>query len=222
VKAFISLGGNFVRAVPDTGVIEPAWRKLRLTVHIATKPNRSQLIHGEVSYVLPCLGRIEIDRQDGVAQSVSTEDSTGCMHGTHGFAEPASPQLLSEHAIIAGIAMAMNFEGAHIDWSSWLGDYLLIRDAIEKTYPDIFRDFNQRMWEPGGFHRPIAPRHRIWSPYGTTLPAARSRRRNRFQSGSGPRRPRTDARQPHSSGMLVALATAERRRHTRDECPDDQ
>ena len=26
VNAFVSLGGNFVRAIPDRGVMEPAWR----------------------------------------------------------------------------------------------------------------------------------------------------------------------------------------------------
>ncbi len=162
VKAFISLGGNFVRAVPDSPVVEAAWRKMRLTVHIATKPNRCQLIHGEIAYILPCLGRIEIDRQAGNAQSVSTEDSSGFMHGSHGFSEPASPQLRSEHAIIGGIAKALQFDNPRVDWDAWIGDYSLVRDAIEKTYPEIFREFNQRMWEPGGFHRPIPARHRIW------------------------------------------------------------
>ena len=107
VRAFVSLGGNFVRAVPDTRRIEPAWRRLRLTVNIATKLNRSHLIHGEVSYLLPCLGRLEIDRQGGVEQAVSTEDSTGCMHGSRGFVEPAAPTLRSEPAIVAGIAKAL-------------------------------------------------------------------------------------------------------------------
>ncbi len=37
-----------------------------------------------------------------------------------------------------------------------------MRDAIEKTYPEIFADFNRRMWTPGGFHRPIPARQRIW------------------------------------------------------------
>jgi molybdopterin-dependent oxidoreductase alpha subunit len=46
VRAFVGLGGNFVRAVPDTDRIEPAWRQLRLTVHVATKLNRSHLVHG--------------------------------------------------------------------------------------------------------------------------------------------------------------------------------
>jgi molybdopterin-dependent oxidoreductase alpha subunit len=160
VKGFISLGGNFIRAVPDTGPMEAAWRRLRLTVHIATKPNRSHLIHGQVAYVLPCLGRIEIDRQNGVAQSVSTEDSSGFMHGTHGFHEPASSKLRSEHAIVGGIAMALHLD--KVDWRSWISDYSRVRTAIENTYPEIFADFERRMWQPGGFQRPIPARHRIW------------------------------------------------------------
>ncbi len=32
VEAFVMLGGNFVRAVPDRGRMEPAWRRMRLTV----------------------------------------------------------------------------------------------------------------------------------------------------------------------------------------------
>ncbi len=106
VRSVISLGGNLVRAVPEHRLIEPAWRKLRLTVQILTKLNRTALIHGEVSFILPCLGRIEIDRQATGAQAVSMEDSTGCIHGSWGQVEPASPHLLSEPRIISGIAMA--------------------------------------------------------------------------------------------------------------------
>jgi hypothetical protein len=40
-----------------------------------TKLNKSCLVHGDVSYILPCLGRIEIDRQDGKAQDLSMEDT---------------------------------------------------------------------------------------------------------------------------------------------------
>ena len=162
VKAFVSLGGNFIRAVPDTNQIEPAWRSLRLTVNIATKLNRSHLIHGEVAFLLPCLGRLEIDRQDGIAQTVSVEDSTGCMHGSRGFSEPASPLLRSEPAIIAGIAQALLPPNPRLDWSRWVSSYARIRDAIEQTYPDIFANFNQRLFTPGGFHRPLPPRLRIW------------------------------------------------------------
>ena len=106
VRAFVALGGNFIRAVPDTTLIEPAWSRLRLTVQISTKLNRSHLVHGEISYVPPCLGRIEIDTQASGPQAVSVEDSTAMIHGSKGVANPASPHLLSEPAIIAGLAQA--------------------------------------------------------------------------------------------------------------------
>ncbi|CAB3787330.1 FdhF/YdeP family oxidoreductase [Paraburkholderia fynbosensis] len=161
VRAVFQLGGNLVRSVPDRYIIEPAWRKLRLTVNIATKLNRSHLVHGEVSYLLPCLSRIEIDERMGRPQAVSMEDSTGCMHGSRGVAQPASDRLLSEQAIVAGIAKA-TLDSQWVDWDAWSNDYALIRDAIAETYPDIFHDFNARMWTPGGFHRPLAARERQW------------------------------------------------------------
>jgi molybdopterin-dependent oxidoreductase alpha subunit len=162
VKAFLGLGGNFVRAVPETEAMERAWPRLRLTVQVATKLNRSHLVHGEVSYLLPCLGRIEIDEQASGPQAVSMEDSTACIHGSRGQAGPASEHLLSEPAIVAGIAKATLLPNPRIPWDEWVGDYAKVRDAIEATYPEDFRDFNARMFEPGGFHRPIAARERVW------------------------------------------------------------
>jgi molybdopterin-dependent oxidoreductase alpha subunit len=162
VKAFIGLGGNFVRAVPETARVEAAWRRLRLTVQIATKLNRSHVIHGEVAYLLPCLGRIEIDRQARGEQSVSMEDSTGCFHGSRGRAEPASPQLMSETAIVAGIAKRLLPASDRLPWDAWVADYALIRDAIGRTWPEIFGELNARMWEPGGLRRPMPVARRIW------------------------------------------------------------
>lgn len=162
VRGFIGLGGNFVRAAPETVLLEAAWRKLRLSVQISTKLNRSHLIHGEVSYILPCLGRIEIDRQASGDQSVSVEDSTGCMHGSRGRAEPAGELLRSEPAIVAGIAKATLTPNPSVPWDEWVGDYSKVRDAIAETYPDIFHDFNNRMWIPGGFRRPVPAASRIW------------------------------------------------------------
>jgi len=163
VRAMVMLGGNLVRAVPDHGRVQPAWRKLRLTVNVLTKLNRSALIHGEVSYVLPCLGRIEIDQQATGPQPVAIEDSTGCMHGSRGQVQPASPHLLSEPKIIAEIAKAAVPDKTTVPWDDWVADYSKVRDAIAATYPDIFHDFNNRMWEPGGFHRPLAARERKWN-----------------------------------------------------------
>ena len=162
VRGFVGLGGNFVRAVPETAAMESAWRRLRLTVQIATKLNRSHLIHGEVAYLLPCLGRIEIDRQASGEQAVSVEDSTGFMHASTGVAEPAAESLRSEAAIVAGIAQATLAPNPKVPWTDWVGNYALVRDAIEAAWPDVFQDFNARFRTPGGFQRPIPARERIW------------------------------------------------------------
>ena len=162
VKAFISLGGNFVRAVPDTSRMEPAWRKMRLTVQISTKLNRSHLVHGEISYILPCLGRIEVDQQASGPQAVSMEDSTSCFHGSRGVATPVSDAVRSEPWIVAELAKATLPHNPRVDWDSWVADYARVRDAIEATYPEKFRDFNKRLFEPGGVHKPLAARERKW------------------------------------------------------------
>jgi len=162
VRAVIQLGGNLVRSLPDHEQLAPAWRKLRLTVQIETKLNRSCLIHGDVSYILPCLGRIEIDEQATGPQAVTMEDSTACIHGSRGFARPASEHLRSEPWIVAGIAKATLPPNPKLDWDAWVADYSRIRDAIAETYPEAFHDFNARMWQPGGFHRRLPAQERQW------------------------------------------------------------
>jgi molybdopterin-dependent oxidoreductase alpha subunit len=162
VKALVSLGGNLIRAVPDTSRMEPAWRRLRLTVQISTKLNRSHLVHGEIAYILPCLGRIEIDEQATGPQAVSMEDSTSCFHGSRGMATPVSEHVRSEPWIVAGIAKQILPPNPHVDWDAWVGNYALIRDAIEATYPALFKDFNKRLFEPGGIVKPLAARDRVW------------------------------------------------------------
>ncbi|MBB4512324.1 FdhF/YdeP family oxidoreductase [Paraburkholderia fungorum] len=162
VAAVFNLGGNLVRSVPDRSRTEPAWARLRLTVNVATKLNRSHLVHGAVSYILPCLSRIEIDRQANGEQAVSMEDSTGCMHGSHGVTEPVSPDIRSEPFIVAGIANATLHGKSTVDWNAWRDDYSRVRAAIAETYPAIFHDFEARMWTPGGFPRPLPARERKW------------------------------------------------------------
>ncbi|RYG37809.1 MAG: FdhF/YdeP family oxidoreductase [Burkholderiales bacterium] len=163
VKAMIALGGNFTRAAPDQVRVEQAWRKLRLTVAIATKLNRSHVVHGEIAYVLPCLGRIEVDQQASGPQAVSMESSLAHFHGSNGHAKPASHELKSEPAIIAGIAQATLDPNPRIPWSEWVDDYSRIRSAIEKTWPAIFKGLNEKMFEPGGITRPLAARERKWN-----------------------------------------------------------
>jgi molybdopterin-dependent oxidoreductase alpha subunit len=162
VRGFVSLGGNFLRAVPERSLMEPAWSGLRLSVQVATKLNRSHIVPAEVTYLLPCLGRIEIDEQASGPQAVSMEDSTACIHGSRGQRKPVAPRLRSEPAIIAGLAKATLKANPKVDWDAWIADYSRVRDAIERTYPDQFKDFNRRMFQPGGFPRPLAARERNW------------------------------------------------------------
>ena len=159
--AFIGLGGNFARATPDSALVEQALRRLKLTVHIATKPNHSHLMPGETAFILPCLGRTEMDRDAaGGSQLVSVEDSMSMVHGSAGINRPASPHLLSEVAIIAGIAEA-TVGSAVVGWAELAGDYDLIRDHIEATIPG-FEDYNARLRKPRGFHLRNAAAHRQW------------------------------------------------------------
>ncbi len=162
VQGFVSLGGNFVRAIPERAAMEEAWRNQALTVYIATKLNRSHLIHGRASYVLPCLARSEEDTQRSGRQSVSIEDSFSHIYGSIGKRSPASDHLLSELAIVAGIARATLPAHPRWRWEDWTGDYSLVRDLIAETYPDEFHDFNARLFEPGGFYRGNGAHDRIW------------------------------------------------------------
>lgn len=162
LEAFIGLGGNFCRAVPEQAAIEAAWGGLGLSVQIATKLNRSHLVLGRTSYLLPCLGRIEIDRQASGPQAVTVEDSTGQFHGSRGLRTPASPDLLSELCIVAGIAKATLPPNPNVPWDAWAGDYGKVRDAIARTYPENFADFNSRAFAPNGFSRQIPARQRVW------------------------------------------------------------
>ena len=161
-RAFIGLGGNFVRAIPDQHVLEPAWTRMRLTVQIATKLNRSHLVNGDVAYLLPCLGRTEEDMQASGPQTVTIEDSLSCIHGSVGRRTPASPHLLSEMAIVAGIAKATLPPNPRVEWERWLGDYAIVRELIEETYPQYFKNFNDRLFQPGGFYKGNTAHERIW------------------------------------------------------------
>ena len=161
VKVFFALGGNFAMASPDTERTWEGLRRCELTVHVATKLNRSHLVHGRQALILPTLGRTEIDRQDGVDQGVTVEDSTCMVHLSYGINRAASEQLRSETAIVAGIADAL-LGPTPVDWRWLAQDYARIRDCIARTIPG-FDDFNARVAVPGGFHLDTPSRDRIWT-----------------------------------------------------------
>ena len=163
VKAFLSLGGNFARAVPETELVEDGWARMDLSVQIATKLNRSHLIPAAGdTWLLPCLGRIERDMQATGPQRVTVEDSTSVIHPSLGKVEPASPHLLSEPAIVAGIAQSFLPPNPAIDWDAWVGDYSLIRDEIAAVFPNFFARFNERLQEKGGFWKGNKASGREW------------------------------------------------------------
>ncbi|NDK38147.1 CbbBc protein [Pseudoxanthomonas gei] len=159
-KALVCLGGNLAVAISDPETTFPAMRKLDLVVHIATKLNRSHLIPAKQAFLLPCLGRTELDLQNGVVQSVTVEDSMSMVHASQGGLKPASEHLLSEPAIVAGIARA-TLPRTKVDWQGLVADYGRIRDDIESVFP-IFQDYNRRVREPGGFRLPVGASVRDW------------------------------------------------------------
>jgi molybdopterin-dependent oxidoreductase alpha subunit len=160
VKVFFAMGGNFAMATPDTPLTFEALRKCDLTVHVATKLNRSHLVTGKQALILPTLGRTEIDLQNGVPQGVTVEDSMSMVHLSFGMNKPASDKLLSETMIVARLAHA-TLGSDKVDWLARGADYASIREMIEQVFDD-FHDFNARLAHPGGFHLRVASREREW------------------------------------------------------------
>jgi molybdopterin-dependent oxidoreductase alpha subunit len=162
-KVFFALGGNFLSATPDTEYTADALRRCRLTVHVSTKLNRAHLITGKQALILPCLGRTEIDKQANGLQFVTTENSMAVVEQWSGTLTPASEHLLSEPAIVAGVAKATlgnrSSNGVGTNWDELIADYDRIRERIERVVPN-FENYNQRVRQPGGFYLPNPIRKR--------------------------------------------------------------
>ncbi|MFG2881195.1 FdhF/YdeP family oxidoreductase [Streptomyces sp. NPDC048297] len=149
VKVFVGMGGNFALAVPDSAFSYEAIRTCDLTVQVSTKLNRSHLVHGKRALILPCLGRTEKDHQRAGVQSTSVEDSMSMVHLSVGMKQPASRHLLSEPAIVAGMARAA-LPTSGTPWEWYIEDYDRIRDTMAHVL-DGFEDFNRRVRLPLGF-----------------------------------------------------------------------
>jgi molybdopterin-dependent oxidoreductase alpha subunit len=160
-KVFIALGGNFAQATPDSHRTSAALSKCDLTVQISTKLNRSHLFHGKDALILPCFGRTDIDMQANGPQAVTVEDSFSMVHASNGQLQPLSPLMRSEPAIIAGIANA-TLGKKPVDWLWLVEDYARIRELIADTIPG-FKDFNQRVQNPGGFYLGSSAGSRRWN-----------------------------------------------------------
>ena len=156
VRHFVALGGNFLSAAPDTEFTAAALRQCALTVQISTKLNRSHLVTGQEAFILPCLGRTEVDTQAGGVQFVTVENSMGVVHRSRGGLPPASAHLRSEPWIVAGLAQAL-LPDTPFAWAEWVADYDRIRDQIEASIAG-FSDYNTRVRQRGGFALPNGPR----------------------------------------------------------------
>ena len=161
-KVFFGMGGNFISATPDTTFTAEALRKCDLTVQVSTKLNRSHLITGKRAIILPCLGRTEKDFQSSGEQFVSVENSMGVVHQSKGTLQPSSKELLSEVAIVAGVANA-TLRKSTTNWSELISNYDLIRTKIEATIPG-FKNYNKRVRIKGGFYLPNNARESDFTP----------------------------------------------------------
>lgn len=167
-RTLFCLGGNFLRAIPDTAAAEEAIGRARLTVHVSTKLNRSHAVCGDTALILPTLGRTERDHQLGGEQFVTVEDSMGKVHRSKGVLRPASPHLRSEMAIVTGVAEALLGPASNVDWASFRHDYSVVRDHIGRVVPG-FERFNERIADPAGFELPHPPRDSRTFPTPTGL-----------------------------------------------------
>ncbi|MFT4571060.1 MAG: molybdopterin-dependent oxidoreductase alpha subunit, partial [Candidatus Binatia bacterium] len=158
VSVFMALGGNFAAATPDSPRVLAGLKNCELTVHVATKLNRTHVTPGRESLLLPCLGRSERDHSGGNEQFVTVEDSMSVVHASRGTLRPASSTLLSEVEIVASIANSSLPESG-INWLAMARDYDRIRDRIERVLPG-FERFSERLQAEGSFVLPNGPRER--------------------------------------------------------------
>ncbi len=158
-QVFFSLGGNLLAAGPDTELIADGMRKQKLTVFVATKLNRGHLTTGETSLLLPTFAHVDIDMQKSGHQMTSCENSMGVVSQNKGVLTPLPGQMLSEVAILSGVAIATLGDKIKGDWVAMTQNYDVIRDHISRVIPG-FDNFNEKLKHPGGFYLPNGPRER--------------------------------------------------------------
>ena len=153
IKIFFAMGGNFLSATPDTNYTAEAMRKLKLTVSVSTKLNRTHLVHGEEAIIFPTLSRSDKDVVNGMDQFVSCENSMCVVQMTQGILTPVSKNLRNETQILCGVAKATLGNKSKVDWDHYASSYDDIRNLIEEFIPG-FEKYNERVRVPGGFYLP--------------------------------------------------------------------
>jgi len=156
---YFSFGGNLLAAGPDTEFIAEGMRQQSLTVFVGTKLNRGHLVTGKTSLLLPTFTHVDIDMQKSGHQMTSCENSMGVVSQNKGILVPLAGQMLSEVAIISGVAIATLGDRTTTDWVAMTENYDVIRDHISRVIPG-FEKFNEGLRQPGGFYLPNGPRER--------------------------------------------------------------
>ena len=166
VRVFVGMGGNFVRAAPDSDVTEEALANTGLTVQISTKLNHSHLSTGRRALILPTLGRTERDTQ----RDRRPEGHGGGLHERRPCL-PRPPRARQRAPAVRGgdrlqpRAQAVHRRDGHplsntpaADWLSPAGRLLPDPDSTSSVVLDGFEDFEERIQHPGGFVLPHPPR----------------------------------------------------------------
>ncbi len=162
VSFFMSMAGNFVAAVSDSSRAEQGMRRTGMTVHVSTKLNRSHVVCGEESLILPVLGRSERDEQESGDQVVTAEDSVCRITASKGNMAPIARNLISDVSVITRLA-ERTFPSSPVDWPGFEADYDRIRDSISRVIPG-FEGFNEKLERDGTFVLPHGPRDSLTFP----------------------------------------------------------
>ena len=163
LKVFMSMGGNYAVAAPDTSAIQQALTTSQLNIFVGTKLNETMLYPGANNLILPCLGRTERIITAKGEQFATIEDSMCQIVPTRGNLKPVSDTLKSEAQIVADIATHVLGADSSIPWQAMSEDFDIVRDYIAQAI-DGFEDFNQRIRETErGFHLYHSARHRVWN-----------------------------------------------------------
>ncbi len=163
LKVFMSMGGNYAVAAPDTSAIQQALTTTQLNIFVGTKLNETMLYPSANNLILPCLGRTERIITAKGEQFATIEDSMCQIVPTQGRLKPVSDTLKSEAQIVADIATHVFGSDSAIPWQAMSADFDIVRDYIAQAI-DEFEDFNQRIRATErGFHLYHPARHRVWN-----------------------------------------------------------
>ncbi len=163
LKVFMSMGGNYAVAAPDTSAIQQALTNNQLNIFVATKLNETMLYPGVNNLILPCVSRTERLITAKGEQFATIEDSMCKIVATQGRLNPISATLKSEAQIVADIATHLFGSDSSIPWQAMGEDFDVTRDYIAQAI-DGFEDFNRRIRAADrGFYLYHPARHREWN-----------------------------------------------------------